>query len=218
MSRSRRAREWPGLVAAARELLADLERDGPDILDGAHVPEWDGHRSVAAGFGDGRGGGRDMADRIVDRLDRIEEGDAKEMRDHLIEALRSLRRADAARSRALSPPPAPKPAARPEAPGCVNCERYEIYTVATEAGRCPECLDHWRTHDRDAPEQLVVNRPANQRRRPRLPTTDPAVLEALRRSGDAGSITPRTDTSITVDDMQLRPDRLRVMRADSDPG
>lgn len=201
------------MVAEAQELLDELAVAGPDILDGRYIESVNPWRSTAAGFGDGRGGGGDLGDQVAARVDAVHDGDAKAMRDHLLEALRSLRRAHDARVRAMRPPSPPKPAGRPKAPGCVNCARFEIYTVAVEAGRCPECLVHWRTHDRDAPERLVVGRARNQRRRPRLHETDPLALEALRSGGDAAGITTtRSDLSVTAEDLQLDPQRIRVMR------
>ncbi|MFW5933711.1 MAG: hypothetical protein ACOCT8_03160 [Actinomycetota bacterium] len=208
MSGSRRAREWPLLIGEARDLLVELARDGAEVLDGAHVPRWDGYPSVAAGAGDGRGGSADLGDRVADRVDQVEQGLAHEMRQHLLAALKALRRANDARLAAIRPPPPPKAPARPTTPGCVNCDRYEIYEVAVEAGRCADCLDHWRRFDRDAPEHVVRARDRNQRRRPRLPAADPQVLAALR---DSAGITERGDLSITVDDMALRPDRVQVM-------
>jgi hypothetical protein len=70
------------------------------------------------------------------------------------------------------------PDERPRAPGCVNCDRFDIWTVAAKAGRCEPCyMYRYRNDGRDAPEHVVRARPdvAGHRERIRIDPTQPGA-------------------------------------------
>lgn len=93
---------------------------------------------------------------------------ARAMIRALEQAAHVLRAAVAARARAVYVPHDQRPPARPEAPGCVNCERFEVYSVATKAGRCDACYQYLRRsgpRQLERPERLVLDDKPGHRRR-----------------------------------------------------
>lgn len=188
---SRHAREWPRLLASAREILDRLEIGAAHLELATAGKQWDGYPASSAGAGDGRGGGVGFDGRMASLIDGEDLGPAGQMRDDLLAALAALRRADGHLTD-LTRAPRSTTDDHPgrQAPGCVNCARFDIYTVAVKAGRCQACyMYRWRTGDgRDAPERLVLARPAN--RPARAPAEDVEAWTRADREGDATASPP----------------------------
>lgn len=193
-----RARRWRELLDQARALLADLEAGG-ELVERAAVPSrWDGYPSATLGGG----GGTDpnpFASKVAERVDfelghptddgappRDPDADtvdaaAQAMRAQVVAAIAQLRGALGAMRRGEPRQAAYRPAAA-EAPGCVNCERFDVYAVQYKDGRCVACYGYKRrSRERgegaglglDAPERLVKERPENATRRSLAVRVDP---------------------------------------------
>lgn len=202
-----RARRWQELLDEVHALIKTLE-DGAELLDRASIASrWDGFPTATSGGGGG--GGIDpnpFASKVADRVDyelgldvdengrpvRRRDPDedlvadaARDMRAQVLTAIRALRSARKAQDRGRPKHPPHRPAAV-EAPGCVNCERFDVYTIAYKDGRCVACYGYRRrSRDKgegaglglDAPERLVRARPENATRRDlaeRVDPTDPS--------------------------------------------
>jgi hypothetical protein len=96
--------------------------------------------------------------------------------DHLHQGLEQLRLAEAARQAATRVPARELEPGERRAPGCVNCERFEIWAIVEKAGRCGPCYMYRHRNDlRDAPEHVVLARPevTGKRERIRIDPTQP---------------------------------------------
>lgn len=84
---------------------------------------------------------------------------ARTMVRALEEAAGFARAAAAAAARARFVPSTERPAERPQAEGCVNCARYDVFELAVKAGRCDACYQFLRrsgARQLERPERLVV--------------------------------------------------------------
>lgn len=180
----RRTQQWLALCDEIDELALKLRYEGPPLLARAAIPVVDGYPRLASGAAHERGriarlpsdeddpdddGRSEGVARPVENLvlagppaDPVADH-AHDMRAHLLEALRSLRRANDARARAIYVPVDERPTPTPVATGCVVCARYEIYSVAVKAGRCWADYQYKRRNGRDAPRDKVLGRQATPR-------------------------------------------------------
>lgn len=188
---TQRERRRQALFDEVIELASRLRDDGPELLRRAAIPRSDGYPTTS-GLEPSRGGGTTdrVGHRVVAALEaeanrQVEEAkakadnrpytphdpdpvatNAKAMHTFLLEARKLLRQADRARARAVYIPVAQRPPETPEVPGCINCARFEVFTVAQKAGRCWACYGYRARHEgRDAPGELVLGRPENAGRR-----------------------------------------------------
>lgn len=176
-------------VRAAADRIAGLVHR---MIDRAAIPVWDGYPAQASGAA-GAGGGTQVTDPLAERIaarlspntDRDGEplGDtdlthARQREDPvgsamaeawraMHEARRWMTLADRAIARANYVPADERPDERPEASGCVNCARWEIWSLAVRAGRCWACYQYRRRSPalEDRPEQLVrADQPGTKQR------------------------------------------------------
>lgn len=184
-------RRWEQDCDEVVHLAKRLRAEGPELLYRGAIPESDGH-ATSSGLDGPRGKGA-VTDRVghlvavdvdrrsdeekerleaaaeqrpakVDDLDPVATAVA-DMRSMLGDAREILRKADGARARATIIPVAERPPETGEEPGCLNCERFEVFSPVHKAGRCRACYEYRRRNDRDCPENLVTSRPENSGRR-----------------------------------------------------
>jgi hypothetical protein len=183
-----RERRWQALFDDVVELGSRLRTDGPELLRRGAIPLVDGHASstrlepVRAGGTSDRVGHQVVSGLEAEAKQREEEAAAeaagkplptpdpvtthvKEMYSLVVSARRLLREADRARARAIYVPAAERPPGTHQEPACVNCARFEVWAEVYKSGRCRACYAYRDRHDRDAPGDLVLNRPENAKRR-----------------------------------------------------
>lgn len=170
MSSARRRAQWAALCRTAEELVRFIRSHGETLLlESSAEQGYSGYPSSASGAGVGRGGSTDpLGERIASLVDwdATRAAVVRAMWDDLDNAIVLLRDVERRGSEAVPRPHIERAPSKPEAPGCVNCERHEIYAVAVRAGRCWACYRYRLGHaGTDAPRRLIVIRAENATRR-----------------------------------------------------
>lgn len=172
-------------VAEVLTIGKRLGQVGPDLIARASIPAIDGYgtgRRMDEG-GSSRGGVGDPVGALVAaKLDGVGAAGARaraieldpvglhvaEALAHLAGAVDAMRRADDACRAAVRVTAAEAVGEvdrRP--PGCVNCDRFDVWSAVHKAGRCRACYEYKRRspQDLDATEEIVRSRPEVSGRR-----------------------------------------------------
>lgn len=153
-------RRWRGWTHELVQIAQRCKSDGGALYAKYALDAVAARYPSSSGSSDGVSSS-DPSDSTGNRAARILDAPAAEMRRHLVLALEQLRLADDARKRAIVAGRDPRPPGRAEAPACVNCDRFEIYTPMTKASRCDACYQYRHKYNRDAPEHVIRARPGN---------------------------------------------------------